>query len=418
MTGAQSVVLAVGLLAPALGVAAVATRRASTPDGAVVAATAVATAAWVALLVMGARGRVAVFNVSPLVAAGAGGAALLAAAAFEGGRRDHRTAIGTLLGLVALSAGLAGGGRSDEVVVAGAVLAGLALAAALSADALPPAERRLAVPMALAGLGATVVGFVVLRAQGERWSLPPAGTVPRTAIVAILVGAAALTIAATTSGRRPAGVLLAGGLVLGLAAGPLRPDDGDLAALAIALAVAAVAAAVFGRAPTALALLALSTAAGPAALVPASRLLAAGSVVAGAVDRPVAWLAAAPGGVALAAGVVDAGDGLATGLGAAAALVAAALGTRVGGRAAGDPPAGGGARGWGPGLLPAAVVGAWLLLAPTTWTWTGAALRSYDRGMALAATAALVTVVSAVVLPRARRARFPSRDRPIPRRRP
>lgn len=396
--------LLVALLAPVGAAIAVVTRRATAVVAVVQASAAVSALAWVVLVGAGARGGSAVFHVSPLVAAGGCGAALVGAAALDGGRPDRRAVMGTVLAVVAIFVALAGGGESGQVVVAGAALAGLAVAAAASVDALPPVERRLAIPFALVGLGAVVVGFAVLRAQGERWSLPSTGTIPRAAIVAFLLAGAALAVAGTLSGRRPTGVLLAGGLVLGLAAGPLRPGGDELAAVAIALAVLAVAASADGRGPAALGLLALAAAAGPAVLVPASRLLAAGSVVATAVDRPAAALAAVPGGVALAAGVVDDGGPLAACLAVATTLVAAALGARVALSTGRAGPATPGARSpWAtPGTFPAVIVGAWLLLAPGSWTWTGASLRSYDRGAALGAAAALVTVGVAVIGPQLR----------------
>jgi len=398
LTGGQSAALVVALGAPVAGAIAVVTGRLSPVARVVQASAAVSAAAWVLLLCTGARGRAAVFHVSPLVAAGGCGVALLAAAALDGARRDHRAVVGTVLALVASSAGLAGGGGSGQVVLAGAVLAGLVVATAASVDALPPPERRATVLFALAGLGAAIVGFVLLRAGGDGWSLPSTGTVPRASVVAFVLAGAALVVAGTLTGRRPTAVLLAGGLVLGLAAGPLRAGTDDLAAVAIGLALLAVAAAATGRGATALGLLALAGGAGPAALVPASRLLAAGSVVAAAVDRPAAWLTAVPGAVALAVGVVDTGGPLATGIAVAASLVAATLAVRATGPAGKkDPVATGPDRPWAtPGIAPAVIVGAWLTVSPGAWTWTGASLRSYDRGMALAVGAGLVTVAAAL----------------------
>jgi hypothetical protein len=235
----------------------------------------------------------------------------------------------------------------------------------------------------------------------ERWDLPETGTVSRAALVALVVAGGAWAVAGTVRCRRATALLLPGGLVLGLAAGALHPGDDDVALLALLLAAASVAAAATGRGAMALALLALAAGCGSPGLAPAARLLAAAAVLAtAAADRPLALLAALPAGVVLAGGVVEDGGWFAAGLGAAAVGVAALL-TRRAASATRDvdadedgPPA------VGLGLAPAAVVGTWLLVVPGSWTWTGAQLGPYDRGMARGLVAAAAAVALAVLAPR------------------
>ncbi len=52
------------------------------------------------------------------------------------------------------------------------------------------------------------------------------------------------------------------------------------------------------------------------------------------------------------------------------------------------------------GLVPTAALGAWLLLFPGTWGWTGAELGHYDRGMARGLTVAAVLVAVVALGPR------------------
>ena len=384
------------LAAPALAVFAVVGNR--SPYGAirtVQLGAAVSAAAWVVLLLAGGRGRVALFHLTPLVAAGGCGAALLAAAVLEEEQPSRRAPAVVGTALVVLCLGLAGARGALHVV---ALTAGLALAAVLTVDATPPEDRALPALLVLLGSVAALVGAGALLVGDDRWDLPEAGTVSRAALVVLVAAAAAFVVAATLRWWRPTALLLPGGLVLGLAAAPLRPGDHDVAWMAVVLAVAAVTAAAIGRerGPMALGLLALAAACASPGLAPASRLLAVAAVVAAASGRPVALLTAVPAGVALAGGVVGDGGWAAVVLATAGTAVAALLA-----RGAAAPPGVGSPRAQAsPGLVPVAVVGAWLVLAPGSWAWSGADLGHYDRGLARGLAAAAVVVAAAIAGPR------------------
>jgi hypothetical protein len=385
--------LAAALGAPVLAVVVIVLRRAPwAADRTVQAGAVVSAAAWALVLVAGARGRVAVFHLTPLTAAGGCGAALLAAAVLEGGAMTRRGLAGTGTALCFVCLALAGGRQGVQVVV---LVGGLVLATVLTVDAAPPEDRAAPALLALLGTAAALVGAGALLVGDDRWDLPEAGTVSRAAVVVLVGAGAAWAVAATIGRARPPALLLPGGLVLGLAAAPLRPGADDVALLAAALALAAVAAATTARPAMALALLALAAACASPGLAPASRLLAAAAVLAAAsAERPLALLAAVPGGVALVTGVVDDGGWPAATLAAAGVGVAALLVRRT--ATAGAAWKGVPAR--MPltlGLLPAAAAGTWLVLLPGSWTWTAAELGHYDRGMLRALVAAVVVVTAA-----------------------
>ncbi|HEX2273370.1 MAG TPA: hypothetical protein VHG90_05820, partial [Acidimicrobiales bacterium] len=336
--------------------------------------------------------RIAVFHLTPLVAAGGCGAAVLAAAVVDDEAGSRRALAGSAAALLLVCLGLAGGRQGVQVVV---LVGGLALAAVLTVDAAPPEERAAPALLALLGTAGALVGAGALLVGDDRWDLPETGVVSRAA-VAVLVGSAALwAVAGTVRSRRPPALLLPGGLVLGLAAAPLRPGADDVALMAAVLAAAAVVAAATAPPPMALGLLALAAGCASPGLTPASRLLAAAAVLIAAADRPLALLAALPAGVALAGGVVDDGGWPATVVAVAGVAVGALLTRRAVGEAGASAP-----RPVTPGLVPAVAAVTWLVLLPGSWTWTGAELGHYDRGMARGAVAAGVVVAAATVGPR------------------
>ncbi len=408
MTGFQEGALVVALVSPAVVMLAIGRHPAGSRSRwpllrwAQVAVVAPG-AAWLALVVTGARGRVGGFYVTPLVAAAGCGTALLTVAVLEGmsRRRSMSVACGAL---AAVGVGLTAGGDGAQAV---AVVGGLALAAVLTVEGppgTPRSNRVIPALLAAGGVAACGVGFAAVHARSGRWSLPTTAPLSVGAIMAFLACAALLaaygtlrltarrsgTEPARRSGTEPGAVLLAGGLAVGLSAAPLRAGGTELGAAVVILATAAVVAAGVRRGALSLALLALAAAAGPAALAPGSRLLAAAAVIAVAVDVPWAWLAAVPGAVSLVTGVVDDGGGLAfaAAVGVAAVAVLLAHGAVEEGRRE---------RAVALGALPAVLAGAWLVIAPGTWTWTGASLAAYDQGMARAVAAALVVVVARVL---------------------
>jgi hypothetical protein len=268
----------------------------------------------------------------------------------------------------------------------------------------------LAPPAAAIGVLAAGAGFLLVHDKTGEWLLPAAGagTVPRGAVIALVLGAAALCVAGGLSPGRSTVVLLAGGLGIGIRAGPLlglaanvapaAPGTSEgLAGLALALAAAAVLAALLRKPPLAIALLALCVAAGPLTLLPASRLLAAAAVLSLAIDRRPAWLLVVPGAAALVVGAIDAGSALATACAVSMAVVGAVLaGVEVFDRTGGPIAGASGDRRLDVVSVPALLVGAGLVLAPARWTWTAAQeLHYYDVGAARACAAGLIAAVLA-----------------------
>jgi hypothetical protein len=387
--------LFVALAAPALAVLVVVLGRSPWAEhrtlqtGAMVSA-----AAWVVVLLAGASGRVALLHLTPLVAAGGCGAAVVAGAILDRERVSRRSLVGTGVALALVCLALAGGRQGVHVV---ALAGGLALAAIVAVDAAPPEDRTAPALLALLATLAALVGTGALLVGDDRWDLPETGTVSVSAVVALVGAAAAWTLAGTARHRRSTALLLPGGLVLGLAAAPLRGGDDDVAMLAVVLGAAAVAAAFAGRGSMALGLLALAAASASPGLAPSSRLLAAAAVLVVACgDRPVALLAALPGGVALAAEVIQDGEWPAAVVAVAGIALAALLGRTVLVLGGGGPTLGPATR----GLVPAALAGAWLVVLPGSWAWTGAELGHYDRGMTRGLAAAVVAVAVATLAPR------------------
>jgi hypothetical protein len=413
----EELLLAVGLLAPLLATGAMLTMpepaqgRRMLRIGFVVAAT-----AWGLLVAVDSRVAGAGFHAGPLMAAAACGAALLAVSADES--PDIRSLVGGGLALTALTAGLAAG--ADDLSAPG-LLAGLAVAAGCAvAASWDRGDREVVAPTWAAAIGvvAGAVALVLVHDATGTWALPfeGAASIPTSAVAALLVAAAAL---ATAGGLRPGRstcILAAAGLALGMVAvglrdlGPATADprhSGGTVAATAALAAAALVAAAAGRAALALILLSLAVAAGPPDLVAASRLLGAAGVLILAIDRRAAWLLGVPGGVALGVSATELGTGVAAGLGLATAAVAALLVWR----ATTSPEAAPWRR---PALpaMPAVLVGAWLFVAPGSWSWVGpSTLGPYDAGAARAAAAGLIAVIAlALVDTRTRRDAGVQRD--------
>ena len=386
--------LFVALSAPALAVLVVVLARSPWAEhrtlqtGAMVSA-----AAWVVVLLAGADGRVALLHLTPLVAAGGCGAAVVAGAVLDREWASRRSLVGTGVALVLVCLALAGGRQGVHVVV---LAGGLTLAGVVAVDAAPPEDRAAPALLALLATLAALVGTGALLVGDDRWDLPETGTVSLAAVVALVGAGAAWTLAGTVRRRRSTALLLPGGLVLGLAAAPLRGDD-DVAMLAVVLGAASVAAAFAGRGSMALGLLALAAASASPGLAPSSRLLAAAAVLVLACgDRPVALLAALPGGVALAAGVIEDGGWPAAVVAVTAIALAALLGRTFLVLGEGEPTSAPAT----PGLVPAALTGVWLVVLPGSWGWTGAQLGHYDRGMTRGLAAAVVAVAVTTLAPR------------------
>ena len=218
-------------------------------------------------------------------AAGAGAAVLAAAVA----RRRGRDLISFLFGLLLLPVGLAlaaSGGDARPLLATIAVEVGLAV----SAGARSRAGRLRAA--ALAGLGTTLLASVVFAQPAAGSVLGPADTI----YGAVLVAGAALLVLAGSGGSigvpalKP---LLAVGLVAGLLGA--AATDGPLVAVligAVALGVATV------RPAAAVALFAIALASLPGGL-PAAALVGSGALIAQALDRDWAVIAALPGGIAM-----------------------------------------------------------------------------------------------------------------------
>lgn len=406
MTGEQ-LLLAVGLGAPLAATAALSIRSAKRGRRFLQGAALVSAAAWAALLAVSSTARLGGLHTGPLVASGACGAALLLLSV-DGDPPGRRTVVLGGFCLFFVQLGLAGGGGSGH---GGALVAGLAAATLCAAIASWEPGRVggvLTPPAAAFGVVAIGAGILLVYDQTGGWLLPAGGTAtgPRGAVIALILGAAALCIAGGLRPGRTTVVLSAGGLCVGLRAGPLlglganvadaAPGSSEgLAGLTLALAAAAVVVALLRKPPLAIALLALAVAAGPLALLPASRLLAAAAVLSLAIDRRPAWLLAVPGAAALVVGAIDAGSALAIACAGAVAIVGAVIAgvevfDRAGAPEAADHPI-------DLGSVPALVAGTLLLLAPARWAWAGAKeLHYYDVGTTRALAAGLIAAVLSV----------------------
>jgi hypothetical protein len=249
-------------------------------------------------------------------------------------------------------------------------------------------------------------GVVALRAAAETWSLTPAGTAAHRGPGVLLLFAAALVVlCGSERARSPAALLVPAGLFLGaVSAGVVRGGAGWAPAalvLAASACVASLAARpgrpLLDRPAATLGLLSLAAAVGPGPARPAGLLLAAAATVAAALGIPAAAALAVPGGVALAIALVGNGGPAALAEGALAAAAGLALAAAVARAGAPDRPTM-----W---TWPALAAGAWLLVAPGSWAWTGpAGIRSYDLGAAGAAAGAGLCLASVEL-----RRRVPSR---------
>lgn len=408
MNPLESVALLVALGSPAAAVLAVlAGGDRLGPEARIVRVRSVAPAgAWLLLIVTAAQGGFIGLRLTPLVAVGGCGAALVATSAAATGaevRLGRLVPVCPTLALTAVGVALAGAGGGGGVAPV-ALIGGLAIATAAVFAFEPPPQRWVPAGLAAAGIVATAVGVAIAHADSGRWSIPQTGAMG-TASLVMLVGGAAFVVVAGGLGpreaavafgpRRPAALLVPAGLALGLAAVPRHAAADDLGIAVVLLAAAAVVAAGAHRVPVALGLVSLAAAAGPATLLPGALLLAAAAVLALALDHPWAWLLAVPGGVSLVAGVVDDRGRLAVAVALAAAVVAV-LAAQGAVHLLSSP--GRGSEDHAVPLLPAAVLGAWLVVLPGTWGWTGARLSAYDRGALLAAAAAVVAVALRIAL--------------------
>ena len=128
--------------------------------------------------------------------------------------------------------------------------------------------------------------------------------------------------------------------------------------------------------------MAAAAGAGPAAI-----LLAAAAVLAAALDTPLAALCGLPGAVALAGVLL--GRPL-TLVGAVAAVALATVGLTLALRFSGRLRLDG-------GRPIALILGAWLVVAPSTWVFSGATgLRAYDLGASRAVATGLLVALAVV----------------------
>jgi hypothetical protein len=263
--------------------------------------------------------------------------------------------------------------------------------------------------LVLVAAGLLVAGIASGREANEDWRFVADGGATAAfglAAAAVLLGAAAF---GPTRGRAYAVPGLLAGLIVAPGVSPLT-----LAVTGGALAL--LSAAVLGRRPgVALGFLGLGAAAFSTGR-PAGALLLAGAALALSYggDHPAAGLLGLPGAAALAMEALTAGGGATPVVLVAATAATAALlvlATAQVTRAIQVAPA----RVMEPGYLPwaaipAAALGVWLLVAPGTWAWTGAAgLGAYDRGAA----PATAVGCAVIVLTAAARLRNPQ-DPPAP----
>ena len=266
--------------------------------------------------------------------------------------------------VVAASAAAVGGaslgaGRGDLADAAG----GLALATVLVIVATRLEDDGGAVAAITCALGAAAIAAGLVRLEVSTGGFVAGGG------VLTVLGSAAVAVAAATRTRRAASTVVPLGLALGIqAAAPL----GD--PFAVALGALGVACAARGWLGSSLA--AWSLAAAVVGALPAALLLAAAAVVATVWFHPVAAVLALPGAASLTFAVGDDGSLLRVVLGLAAVGTALLLW-----RSPGDDVLPG--RPTVP-TLAAAGLGGWLLLAPESWGWVGAAELG-DWGTAVAA---------------------------------
>ena len=329
-----------------------------------VVAGAALTAVWVMLAIRGPTGLV-----SDRALAGAAGAGTAATITAVWGPRRAWGAGPLLLVLAPVAVAGATAGRLS-MAAAGAVVVALA--------AVSDRARPWAVALAAVGVATAVAAVVVAHAGSARWSLTP----DESTACAVAVAAAALLLAAAGGGG-VLRLLVVPALLAGVVAAP------GAVGLTLVIGVAASAAAVarprlvspeMGLAAVALAAAAVST------TRPAALLLGAGAVLGLAWPEGTGGLLMVPA-VVVMAGAIDARPspgGLVVAGATGLAALAAARSPRAGELT--------------PEALPAIVMGAWLLLAPGTWRWTGPArLAAYGRGAAAALASAVLVLVAASV---------------------
>lgn len=356
------------------------------------------------------------------------GAALLLAAVRAPVRRW--SAVGGAVALTLLTGGLALIAGDASPRVAGAVLLGGAVVAALTSRG--DAAGTAAAVLGLVGMVVLVGGLVRLATTGAESALltsPGTGGMllapqpPEPATAALLaLGATAVAMAGALRPRSVAAPLLPVGLAVGVAALAALGPTGDAVALVLGAAAAAAAGAWAARPSAgpqpmvgALALLALAAAAGDAAVpaglpsgsLPAAWLLAASAVVTAVALSAPAALSAVPGAAALTAVLVSDPEparlALVVLVLTAATLAAVAVDRGRAEDGGGLTRPGAGEHDPGPLLagVPAVVIGAWLVVAPGTWSWAGApALEGWSEGLTLAFAGGLAGAVGVAALGR------------------
>ena len=321
-------------------------------------------AAWVGVALVGTA------RFPPQAASAAAGTAVLAAAPLL--PVAGAPGLTGILALLVLPAAVAEAARGGNAAPLGVALGALGLIAAVAGAR----DRGRSVPLlALAvGLGGFVAGMTAGSVDFERIRLA-IGDRPAAALV---LGAAALVLAAVDATSRAERAVVAPVLLGALLAAPALPP------LAVVFGWGALAAGAAWLDRPQLALAATAVVAVAAGVGPAATLLAAGAVLAWALDSPIAALCGLPG-VVLFADVLAAraytGLSLAAGAALGATGLALALRFRSELRLDGGRPL-------------ALVLAGWLVIAPGTWGFTGASgLGAYDTGAARAlATGALVAL--------------------------
>lgn len=377
-----------------------------------------AAALWVALAFIGPTSAGPARAVGP-VAPAAAGAALLLVGVGHPARRLAAAGAAVALALVAGGLALGVGDGGADVAVAG--LAGAAGIVALANR--KGAEGSFApTALALAGAAAMAGGLVRMASVFEGLDLPTGDSVPLDAGLLLVTGSAVVAVASALRPRRAVGLLLPVALALGIPAGAVVGDAGEVFALVLMLAAAASVAAWALRSGSPRAdvrplVAALAMASLAAAVVPTSGVPGTGSAIAGvhAAGQPAAWLLAAaavitavtlvpvaalsavPGAVALT--VVLIADPKPSHF----ALVALAVATTAAGAAAlrrpwpEDEHAAPSAGLLGPLLagVPALIAGAWLVAAPQSWSWAGAVgLEGWSDTVAVALAGGLIATVA------------------------
>jgi hypothetical protein len=280
----------------------------------------------------------------------------------------------------------------------------------------------------------------VLGGSGS-FEIPAGGRLGLDAALLLVAGAGAVAVAGALRPRRSPVLLLPVALAIGVPAAGASAAGGDglaLVLMLLALTVAGAWAAVADQVrdarllAAALALAALAAAAVPssgipgsgaavrgvqAAGVPAAWLLAAAAVITAVCLVPLAALSALPGAASFVVVLIADPEPVRLVLAALAATlaVAAAVAVRRSWPPTGDrdDPAGGAGSasldllgGALPAAVPALALGAWLAVAPGTWTWAGEIyLDGWSDTVALAAAGGLIVAVAAgsagrVALPR------------------